>query len=99
MENNSTDNQEKKTKTEYDFRLWDKTIDKLSDNIKNFVDVYLRHDFKAQWIFIGITAIVFGTIITLAVLDKITESTIGTLLGAAIGYTIGKQGSNKNKRD
>ena len=44
---------------EYDFRLWDKAIDKFSDNIKNFVDVYLRHDFKAQWMFIAEIIIVF----------------------------------------
>ena len=84
---------------EYDFRLWDKAIDKFSDNIKNFVDVYLRHDFKAQWMFIAEIIIVFWTILTLAILNKITETTIGTLLGDAIGYTIGRQGNNKNKRD
>jgi hypothetical protein len=84
---------------EYDFRLWDKAIDKFSDNIKNFVDVCLRNDFKAQWMFIALIIIVFGTILTLAILNKITETTIGTLLGAAIGYTIGRQGNNKNKRD
>jgi len=84
---------------EYDFRHWDKAIDKFSDNIKNFVDVCLSNDFKAQWMFIAVIIIVFGTILTLAILNKITETTIGTLLGAAIGYTIGRQGNNKNKRD
>lgn len=98
-ENTEETKNDQKTKMEYDFRLWDKAIDKISDNVKNFVDVYLKHDFKAQWMFIGITTIVFGTILTLAILDKITETTIGTLLGAAIGYTIGKQGNNRNKRE
>ena len=84
---------------EYDFRFWDKAIDKFSDNINYFVDVCLSNDFRAQWMFIAVIIIVFGTILTLAILNKITETTIGTLLGAAIGYTIGRQGNNKNKRD
>ena len=78
--------------------LYQQGIGQIGESLNKFIDTYFRHDYKGQWIFITVNVVVFGVILTLALCDKITETTTGTLLGAAIGYSLGKYSEGKGKK-
>lgn len=71
-------------------------INKISENVKNFVDKKYKHDYTGQIIYGCIVLVILATIVILALADKITETAIGTLLGTTIGYAIGKFSQNKS---
>ena len=88
--------EEPKLDKEQSFALIQQSIAHVGDSINKFIETYFKHNNKGQWIFILVNVIVFGVISTLALCNKITETTTGTLLGAAIGYSLGKYSANKN---
>lgn len=71
-------------------------INKISENVQNFVDKKYKHDYTGQIIYGCIVFVILATIVILALEDKITETAIGTLLGTTIGYAIGKFSQNKS---
>ena len=71
----------------------------ISDLIKHYFDKKYSHDYHGLWIFGGLVVAILGTIITLACLNKVSEASIGTILGSIIGYALGKFNNGNSSKE
>ena len=97
MENNENINNEgsDKPNNPNPLRVNDEQVAGILKWLSGLFSGIFKHNHLEQWIFTILVSLILGTIITLGVMDKITESTIGTLLGSAIGYALGKYSNHK----
>ena len=62
-------------------------IKNASDSVKQFIVSKYSHDKTGLWIHIGVVFILSATIIILAIVTKLDNSIVGTLLGSLIGFS------------
>lgn len=72
-------------------------VSEIIDTIKQWVTKKYSHDFTGLIIFGLIVGAILTTICVLACNGKITEPTIGTILGSLIGYALGKFNTSQSK--
>lgn len=58
--------------------------------IQNFIQVRYGHNNKYLWAHIIIILLLLTSIIVLTFIGALDKSTVGTLLGSIIGYSLGK---------
>ncbi len=68
----------------------------IADAIKFFVTKKYSHDFTGLIIFSSIVVSILVTICILACNNRISEPTIGAILGSLIGYALGRFSNSSN---
>lgn len=74
-------------------------VKSITDLIKLYVEKKYKHDFTGVIIFGIIVLFILITICFLGYNSRITESTIGTILGSLIGYALGRFNNNNQSKE
>lgn len=74
-------------------------VNLITDTIKFYIEKKYKHDFTGVIIFGIIVLFILGSICFLGYNNKITESTIGTILGSLIGYALGRFNNGQQEKE